>query len=167
MLKNAAHHDDRLIGANSDVAKKAEIHGHKMNDAGVMKMVHVKDGLEVPGMGRVTLKPGSYHVMLMGLKAPLKEGETFKLELTFEKAGRITVPVKVMGVAAKGMKMDHSGHGESHNAMPAEMNPDDYRVDHNTHVSLVNPQGELAAVIRPPIRGEVMRRLYPQLVTTD
>lgn len=59
---------------------------------------------------------------------------------------------------------DHGEHGDNHNAMPAEMNPDDYRVDHNTHVSLVNPRGELTAVIRPPIREEVMRRLYPQLV---
>ena len=111
MLKNSAHHADRLLGGSSAVAKKVEIHNHLMNDAGVMKMVHVKEGVEVPGMGGVALKPGSYHVMLMGLKAPLKEGETFELELNFEKAGNITVPVTVMGVAAKGMKMDHGGHG--------------------------------------------------------
>lgn len=113
MVKNSGHHADRLVGGSSDVAKRVEVHNHEMNDAGVMKMVHVKEGLEVPGMGGVALKPGSYHVMLMGLKAPLKEGETFELELTFEKAGNVTVPVKIMGVAAKGMKMDHSGHGDN------------------------------------------------------
>ena len=112
MVKNSGHHADRLVSGSSDVAKRVEFHNHVMNDAGVMKMVHVKEGLEVPGMGAVALKPGSYHVMLMGLKAPLKEGDKFDLQLTFEKAGSLTVPVTVMGVAAKGMTMDHGGHGD-------------------------------------------------------
>lgn len=67
---------------------------------------------------------------------------------------------------SEGEHADHGSHGgaSSNNAMPEEMNPDDYRVDHNTHLSLVNPNGELEAVIRPPIRQEVMRQLYPRLV---
>lgn len=87
----------------------------------------------------------------------------------------LTGPEEAIGIAAQQFYVayqvsegGHEGHGShgtgsNSNAMPEEMNPDDYRVDHNTHLSLVNPQGELTAVIRPPIRQEVMRQLYPRL----
>ena len=49
----------------------------------------------------MALKPGSYHVMLIGLKKPLTAGETFPLTLTFEKAGNISVTVPVQAMACK------------------------------------------------------------------
>lgn len=54
--------------------------------------------------------------------------------------------------------MGHEGH------MAPTMDPDDYMVSHSTHVSLVNPQGQLHSVIRPPIRSEVLMGLFPQLI---
>ena len=68
---------------------------------GVMKMREVAGGLPIPASGSVVLKPGSYHVMLIGLKKPLTVGEKFPLTLTFEKAGNIsvTVPVQAMGAS--------------------------------------------------------------------
>ena len=84
-LKSAA--DSTLIGATSPAAKIVEIHEMKQ-EGGVMKMRAV-DRIALPAGKTVEMKPGGYHVMLMDLVAPLKEGETVPLQLTFEdKAGR-------------------------------------------------------------------------------
>jgi copper(I)-binding protein len=99
-LDNKSSTADRLTGASSDVADKLQIHEMKVEN-GVMKMREVAGGLSIPAGGSVALKPGSYHVMLIGLKKPLTVGEKFPLTLTFEKAGNIsvTVPVQAMGAA--------------------------------------------------------------------
>jgi copper(I)-binding protein len=86
--------DTALVSAASPVAGVVEIHEMKM-DAGVMKMGAIRS-LAVSAGKPTELKPGGYHVMLMELKQPLKEGETVPVMLTFEdKAGkRQTVEVK-------------------------------------------------------------------------
>ena len=63
-------------------------------DNGVMKMRELTDGLAIPAGGTVALKPGSYHVMLIGLKKPLAAGDLFPLTLNFEKAGNVSVTVR-------------------------------------------------------------------------
>jgi periplasmic copper chaperone A len=97
-LDNKSGTADRLTGASSDVAEKVQIHEMKVEN-GVMKMREVAGGLPIPAKGSVVLKPGSYHVMLIGLKKPLAPGEKFAMTLTFAKAGNIsvTVPVQAMG----------------------------------------------------------------------
>jgi copper(I)-binding protein len=99
-LDNKSDTADRLTGASSVVADKLQIHEMKVEN-GVMKMREVAGGLPIPASGSVVLKPGSYHVMLIGLKKPLTVGEKFPLTLTFEKAGNIsvTVPVQAMGAS--------------------------------------------------------------------
>ena len=84
----------KVVAASSPVAAAVEIHEMKMED-GVMKMRAV-DALPLPAGQAVALKPGSYHVMMMGLKAPLKAGETVPLTLTVEGADkkRATVEIK-------------------------------------------------------------------------
>jgi periplasmic copper chaperone A len=72
----------KVVAASSPVAGVVEIHEMKMDD-GVMKMRAV-DALPLPAGQAVTLKPGSYHVMLMDLKAPIKAGQTVPLTLTVE-----------------------------------------------------------------------------------
>ncbi|WP_457420101.1 copper chaperone PCu(A)C [Roseateles sp. P5_E7] len=72
----------KVVAASSPVAAMVEIHEMKMDD-GVMKMRAV-DALPLPAGHAVALKPGSYHVMLMGLKGPIKAGETVPLTLTVE-----------------------------------------------------------------------------------
>lgn len=84
---------DRLIGAKTTIADRTELHTHTM-DGGVMKMRQVQ-AIEIPAGGTVALEPGGLHVMLLGLKAPLKENDKFPLTLTFEKAGSVDVDVKV------------------------------------------------------------------------
>jgi copper(I)-binding protein len=101
--------DDVLLSAASDAAKRVEIHRMETVD-GIMKMIHMHGGVTVPAKGTLTLKPGSYHVMLMGLKAPLIEGETFNIRLTFKHAGEIDTVVTVNAAGAmESMKNDH-GH---------------------------------------------------------
>lgn len=99
-LDNKSGTADRLTGVSSDVADKLQIHEMKVEN-GVMKMREIAGGLPIPAGGSVALKPGSYHVMLIGLKKPLTVGEKFPLTLTFEKAGNIsvTVPVQAMGAS--------------------------------------------------------------------
>jgi copper(I)-binding protein len=90
---------DRLTSASSDVASQVQIHEMSM-DNGIMKMREVAGGLAVPADGSVALKPGSYHVMLIGLKKPLAAGDSFPLTLTFEKAGNISIMVPVKALAS-------------------------------------------------------------------
>ena len=88
--------DTALVAVTSPAAKIAEVHSMKM-EGGVMKMNAV-DKLAVPAGQAVELKPGGYHVMLVDLVAPLKDGETVPLKLTFiDKAGKKeTVDVKAV-----------------------------------------------------------------------
>lgn len=84
---------DRLISATSPAAGSVEIHSMSM-EGDVMKMRQV-DAIEIATGQTVELKPGGYHLMLMGLKAPLKVGDKFPLTLKFEKSGEVVVRVHV------------------------------------------------------------------------
>ena len=92
-VRNDGASDDALLSIESDVSIRVEVHEMKM-DGAVMRMRAVEQ-LSVPAGRSVALAPGGYHVMLIGLKAPLKEGETFPMKLVFEKAGTAEVTVKV------------------------------------------------------------------------
>jgi copper(I)-binding protein len=85
--------DDRLTGASSPVCDHVEIHS-MTEDNGVMKM-RKQDGLNLPAGQVVALSPTGYHLMLIGLKEPLKAGQQFPLTLTFEKAGKVDTTVTV------------------------------------------------------------------------
>ena len=111
---------DRLIAASADVGAKTELHTH-IHEGDVMKMRQV-EAIDVPAGGEVALKPGGLHVMFMQLKAPLKKGESFPLELTFEKAGTVTIEVPIAGVGAK------KAHGMDHGDMKKH---DHKKMDHS------------------------------------
>ncbi|RZL36247.1 MAG: copper chaperone PCu(A)C [Rubrivivax sp.] len=83
----------KVVAASSPVAEAVEIHEMKM-DGGVMKMRAV-DALPLPAGQAVALKPGSYHVMLMGLKAPIKAGDKVPLTLTVEGDGQQRSTVEI------------------------------------------------------------------------
>jgi copper(I)-binding protein len=99
-LMNHANEADRLISVSAPVAAMTHIHKSEVVD-GVMKMQSV-EALEIPAHGRLEMKPGGYHIMFMGLKQPLKQGEEIDLTLRFEKAGDLTIKVPVGGVAENG-----------------------------------------------------------------
>ncbi len=89
-IENHQDEEDRLLSAASDVADKVELHTHK-EEGGVMKMMHVPEGFAVPALGFHHLARGGDHVMLMGLKSELKNGDVIDLTLTFEQAGKVDV----------------------------------------------------------------------------
>lgn len=100
--------EDRLIGAYSPVADTTELHTHRMRD-GLMQMIQVSE-IEVPGHGgQLELKPGSYHIMLIGLLQPLREGDRFPLQLTFERSGTVELEVEVRNLTA-GTGAEHLHH---------------------------------------------------------
>ncbi len=84
---------DRLISATSPAAASVEMHSMSM-EGDVMKMREV-EAIDVPRGATVELKPGGYHLMLMGLKVPLKSGDRVPMTLKFEKAGEVVVTVNV------------------------------------------------------------------------
>jgi periplasmic copper chaperone A len=90
---------DRLLSAASPVAKKVELHSMEM--AGMVMKMRPMSSLDIPAGQPVTLKPGGEHIMLTGLNGPLREGQSFPLTLTFEKAGarEVTVAVEKSGAA--------------------------------------------------------------------
>ena len=98
---------DRLLSASAGVAGSVELHTMSM-DGDVMRMRQV-DSIALPAGKTVELKPGGLHIMFMGLKAPLKAGDSFPMKLKFEKAGEVTVDVKVEapGKEAMGKDMKH------------------------------------------------------------
>jgi copper(I)-binding protein len=94
VIRNGSAQEDKLLSAAGDVAKTIELHTVENKD-GVMQMRPVEGGIPVPANGQAELKPGGYHVMLIGLTRELKPGDTVKLTLTFEKAGTREVTAEV------------------------------------------------------------------------
>jgi copper(I)-binding protein len=110
-IKNTGSTPDRLISGSADVGSGFQIHEMKMED-GVAKMRPIKGGLEIKPGDTVELKPGSSHVMFVGLKKPLAAGDRINATLVFEKAGTVSVEYEVRAMGAEpghhgmpGMKM--------------------------------------------------------------
>jgi len=93
VIQNNGATEDKLLSAESDAAKIVELH-ESMESGGMMQMAPVPNIL-IPANGKVELKPGSFHMMLMGLTQPLKTGDKLQLTLNFEKAGKIPVIAEV------------------------------------------------------------------------
>jgi len=105
VLVNQGRDGDRLIGAATAVAGKAELHTHVQAQGShgghVMEMRPIAE-VEVKPGERVVFRPGALHVMLIGLKEPLKEGARFRLTLRFARAGDVAVEVPVAKAGAMG-----------------------------------------------------------------
>jgi hypothetical protein len=89
--------NDRLISVHADIAQAVQIHSMKM-EGDIMRM-RALDGLEIPAGKIVELQPGGLHIMLLGLKTPLKVGNSFPLSLQFAQSGLLKVNVRVLPVA--------------------------------------------------------------------
>ncbi|MGB9153466.1 MAG: copper chaperone PCu(A)C [Alphaproteobacteria bacterium] len=95
---NTGKERDRLISASTSLADKVEIH-EEVKDGGMMKMQKL-DAITLEPNVPVSLRPGGIHLMVFGLKQPLKEGEMLPLTLQFEKAGIAKVDVMIESVGA-------------------------------------------------------------------
>lgn len=100
-IGNAGAAADTLTGIATDRAAMAMLHRTTTSAEGVSAMEAVP-ALEIPPGAAMTLEPGAMHIMLSGLEAPLSPGDRFDVVLTFTGAGAVTVPVVVLGPAARG-----------------------------------------------------------------
>ncbi|MDR5683359.1 MAG: copper chaperone PCu(A)C [Armatimonadota bacterium] len=99
-IHNSGGQPDRLVSAATDVARAVELHNTVM-DRGMHRMVRVQS-IAVPANGEVVLRPGGFHVMLIGLTRRLHVGDRFSLTLRFQRTGRLTVSVEVREQAGGG-----------------------------------------------------------------
>src|SRR5947208_1664640 len=100
-IENNGSSPDRLIGGSADIAAKVEMNEMSMKN-GVMTMRPLDKGLTIEPGKTVKLAPGGYHLMMMDLKGPLKQGDKVPVTLEFEKAGKVQVSLDVQGVGAQG-----------------------------------------------------------------
>ena len=94
-IMNHSDESDRLIGVQSDIAKKTELHTHLKDDNGVIRMVRIDEGIEIGSMKEHRLVRGGEHIMFMGLKEAFKTGKIIPVTLFFEIAGEVGVEIVV------------------------------------------------------------------------
>lgn len=108
MIMNHGDIDDRLIGARTDIAARIELHSHTSSANGVMIMGKIEGGIALPAGAMHKLARGGDHLMVMGLKDDLVQGDTVTLILIFEQAGEISLQLPV-----DRMRMPMQGHSHS------------------------------------------------------
>jgi periplasmic copper chaperone A len=99
-ITNNGKEADTLVGASAEAADKVEVHEMTMEND-VMKMRQLKEGVTIKPGETIELKPGATHLMIIGVKAPFKEGTMIKGALAFAKAGTVPVEFKVEAIGGK------------------------------------------------------------------
>ena len=115
-LHNSANQPVSLQHISTPVATNSELHQHVEND-GMMQMRRVKS-IEVPANGSVTLQPGGYHAMLMGLKGPLKTGNEVMMMLNFSDGQSLHLSLPVQKIQSS-QAMSTINHGDHKMSKPA------------------------------------------------
>ena len=114
-IKNNGTEGDRLISVSASFSKKQQLHTMTLVE-GVMRMRPLKDGIEIPAGGEITLKKGGDHLMFMKLSEQMQAGELREVTLSFEKAGEIKIgmivvdPEDLEGEDSSDDHSNHSGH---------------------------------------------------------
>jgi copper(I)-binding protein len=104
-VRNKSATPERLVGASSPVAARVETHVN-IKDGDILRMRETK-ALDISPKGKLELKPGGAHLMLIDLRQPLKEGDTVQVTLKFEKAGDIKADFHVGGLAGPPAEHHH------------------------------------------------------------
>lgn len=108
VIKNNGDKDVKILKADNPVSRVTELHTH-LNEGGVMKMRPVP-AIDIKSKAEAVLKPGGMHVMLIDLKAPMKEGDVVPITLNFDDGSSKVVDAKVVKPTAAPMPMDHMKH---------------------------------------------------------
>lgn len=108
-VKNTSKVPHALVGGSSPAAKVVELHTHTM-EGGMMRMRQVEK-IDIPAGGSVSLQPGGFHVMLIGLKQQLVPGQEIPLTLKYEDGSEVTVNAPVKKLEMKMKTMDHGSMG--------------------------------------------------------
>jgi copper(I)-binding protein len=109
-ITNTGTAPDRLVGGTTLISGRLEVHEMSMS-GNTMKMRQLTNGLEIKPGATVELKPGGVHIMFVGLKQQLQQGQHFKATLQFEKAGNVDVDFSIAGIGA-------TNAGAGRDAMP-------------------------------------------------
>jgi periplasmic copper chaperone A len=118
-IENKGSTPDRLIGGSADVSGKVQVHEMSMN-SGVMTMRQLDKGLAIEPGKTVKLAPAGFHLMMLDLKSPLKQGDKVPVTLEFEKAGKVKVSLDVQGIGAQ----TPAGAGSAGSQMDMKKMPD-------------------------------------------
>jgi copper(I)-binding protein len=107
VIKNGGDKDVKVVKADNPISRVTELHTH-LNEGGVMKMRPVP-GIDIKARGEAELKPGGLHIMMIDLRAPLKEGDVVPITLSFDDGSSKQVDARVVRPMAAGMppKMEH------------------------------------------------------------
>ena len=108
VIRNTGDKDVKVIKADNPVSKATELHTH-LNEGGVMKMRPVQ-AIEIKAKGEAVLKPGGLHVMMIDLKAPMKEGDSVPITLTFDDGSSKQVDAKVVKATTAPALTEHKQH---------------------------------------------------------
>jgi periplasmic copper chaperone A len=111
LITNNGKEPETLLGGTSPLAARVEVHENKM-DNGVMKMRLVEGGLVIPPGQSVKLEPGGYHLILVELKAPLKEKQMLPITLDFKRAGEVEAAFHIIGAGARPWEEPMPGMGD-------------------------------------------------------
>lgn len=112
VLKNGGDKDVKVVKADNPASKVTEIHNH-INDGGVMRMRQVQ-AVEIKAKGEAVLKPGGLHIMLIDLKAPMKEGDVVPITLSFDDGSSKKVDATVTKPTAVAGPSEHDHHMQQH-----------------------------------------------------
>jgi len=94
IIANSSDKADKLLSISTDAAQSATVHETIVTN-NIAQMQPVQGGLDIPASGKVSLRPGSYHIMLTGLTRDLVAGGTIKLTLTFQSGTVINLLVPI------------------------------------------------------------------------
>lgn len=108
VIKNNGEKDVKVLKADNSASKVTELHTH-LNEAGVMKMRPVS-AIEIKSKSEAVLKPGGLHIMLIDLKAPMKEGDVVPITLSFDDGSSKVIDAKVVRPTVAPAPMDHMSH---------------------------------------------------------
>lgn len=108
-LVNESDAPDRLLSVSSPAAERIEMHETRAGEGGMVSMAAIQGGVAIPAHGQVAFATGGLHLMVIGLRRPLAQGDALPLTLTFERAGAIEITAAVERPHTRDA-VQHSGH---------------------------------------------------------
>jgi copper(I)-binding protein len=112
-LTNGSDKAQKLVGASSPKAERIELHAHLKGADGLAQMRQVQQ-VEIPANGTAVLAPGGLHLMVIGIKEPLKPGDSFPVELRFEGNRKVGFAMPVVENPTSQVEGDKAQGGHQH-----------------------------------------------------
>ena len=108
-IENKNNFDERLETVTSEISEKTQLHNMVVKND-IMKMENLNNGIVIRAKSKLSLKPGSYHIMFMKLRKPLKITKKYKVTLNFKNAGSVTLEMPVHKNRSNNKAKHHDHH---------------------------------------------------------